>query len=302
MRLELRQRLTYGTIIGLAVLAVLLWDVATDLHIGILLVSLVFAGFGAREFRRLAAAKAQHPRLLPLMAGVVLLAAEAHLHDGWWCPAAWDAQRAYLTTLPLAMLILAMVLLWTAVSQMWRWGTTDFLTSIGATLFGLIYLGVTLNLLNRLALVDGLWAGAPINLGGMLVVLLIVAVKFGDIAAYFGGRAFGRRKMSPDISPGKTWEGFLASFVGAVGGTCLFAWAFGLATGTPPFTHAWQPVVWGLVLGPLGVAGDLAESAMKRDAAVKDSGTSLPGFGGWLDVLDALILAAPAAWLLAVVL
>ena len=60
--------------------------------------------------------------------------------------------------------------------------------------------------------------------------------------------------------------------------------------------------MWALVLGPLGVAGDLAESAMKRDAAVKDSGAAVPGFGGFLDILDALILAAPVAYLLALVL
>jgi phosphatidate cytidylyltransferase len=108
--------------------------------------------------------------------------------------------------------------------------------------------------------------------------------------------------MSPRISPGKTWEGFACSFVGAVGASYLFTWALGAWTGVGPFAGWWQPAVWGLVLGPLGVAGDLAESAMKRDASVKDSGSLMPGFGGWLDVLDALILAAPVAWLLAVLL
>ncbi len=71
---------------------------------------------------------------------------------------------------------------------------------------------------------------------------------------------------------------------------------------TDPFDAVWKPALWAVVLAPLGVLGDLAESCMKRDAAVKDSGSALPGFGGFLDVLDAILIAAPVAYTLALVL
>ena len=90
--------------------------------------------------------------------------------------------------------------------------------------------------------------------------------------------------------------------VGSVGGTYLFTFILSTLYVHQPFASWWQPAVWALVLGPIGVAGDLAESCMKRDAAVKDSGAAVPGFGGFLDILDALILTAPAAYLLALVL
>ena len=138
--------------------------------------------------------------------------------------------------------------------------------------------------------------------GTQLVLLFLATVKMGDIGAYFGGRTFGKHKMSPRISPGKTWEGFAFSFVGAIGGAYLFTWGLTATCAHAPFDGWWQPLVWALVLGPLGVAGDLAESAMKRDAAVKDSSNVVPGFGGFLDILDAVILAAPVAYLLALVL
>jgi phosphatidate cytidylyltransferase len=138
--------------------------------------------------------------------------------------------------------------------------------------------------------------------GTELVLLFLAATKLGDVGAYFGGRAFGRRKLAPGISPGKTWEGFYCSLAGSVIGVYGFQ-ALLIALGAPhPFGAWWAPTVWALCLGPLGVAGDLAESCMKRAAAVKDSGTALPGFGGFLDILDALILAAPLAVLLALIL
>jgi phosphatidate cytidylyltransferase len=116
----------------------------------------------------------------------------------------------------------------------------------------------------------------------------MVLVWVGDTAAYFVGRAIGRWKMSPRISPNKTWEGAGANFLGAL----FVAAVFGYWSRIPP-AHMLGMAAVGSVAGQIG---DLFESTWKRSADVKDSGSILPGHGGMLDRIDALILAAPAVW------
>ncbi len=123
----------------------------------------------------------------------------------------------------------------------------------------------------------------------MFVPLLICWL--GDSLAYFVGSAFGRHKMVPDISPAKSWEGFFAGIAGAVGGAVLAGFvgaAFPLAV----------MVTIGAVGGIAAVAGDLLESAVKRDAGVKDSGSLLPGHGGFLDRFDSILAVVPVVWAL----
>lgn len=313
MRPELRNRLMFGFPIAALVIGAVAHDLIRGSHWGILALGIIAGISGSIEFTRLARAHATHARLAPLLVIVVVLVLEAHaIHPqslGWLVPpyppylpgndpldsnsfSGWHA-------LPLIPLILGFGLLWTVLAQMFRYATENFFANVGSTLFGMIYLGISLHLLQQLALIE---SADSAYRGTQLVLLFMATVKMGDIGAYFGGRAFGKHKMSPRISPGKTWEGFAFSFVGAIGGAYLFTWALTATCAHAPFDGWWQPLVWALVLGPLGVAGDLAESAMKRDAAVKDSSNVVPGFGGFLDILDALILAAPVAYLLALVL
>jgi phosphatidate cytidylyltransferase len=128
--------------------------------------------------------------------------------------------------------------------------------------------------------------------GTTLVILtILLVVKATDIGAFFGGKTLGRHKLIPWLSPGKTWEGLVCGVLTAalVGLACArqmqyFAW--------------WQGLIFGAVIGAIGQAGDLLESLMKRDAAVKDSGSVVPGFGGILDVIDSPLLAAPFAYLM----
>ena len=290
MRPELRNRLIFGVTISGLMIGGLAHDLLRGSHLAVITVGVLALIAGAVEFIRLARAHAVHARLAPLVVVGVALVAEPHLREHLR-----DAPH----DLPILSLILGFGLLWTVLAQMFRYATEGFFANVGATLLGMIYLGVSLNLLQHLALIEA--PGNP-GRGTQLLLLFLGTTKLGDVAAYFGGRAFGRHKMSPRISPGKTWEGFAFSFVGAVGGAYLFSWLATLICAQPPFDAWWKPLIWGLVLGPLGVAGDLAESAMKRDAAVKDSGAAVPGFGGVLDILDAVILAAPVAYLLALVL
>jgi phosphatidate cytidylyltransferase len=116
-------------------------------------------------------------------------------------------------------------------------------------------------------------------------------VKFTDIGAYFTGKSIGRHKLIAWLSPGKTWEGLIGGLLVAalVGAACA------------PFlveVEWWQGLIFGAIFGFVGQCGDLLESLMKRDAEVKDSGNTIPGFGGVLDVIDSPLVTAPVAYLL----
>jgi phosphatidate cytidylyltransferase len=122
-------------------------------------------------------------------------------------------------------------------------------------------------------------------------LFLAIALNWvGDSAAYFAGRAFGTHKLSPVISPGKSWEGAVASVLGSV--------AFGLilAFYTLSQTPLWIVALVCVVANIAGQAGDLCESALKRGAGLKDSGTMLPGHGGWLDRVDSTLFAVPVTY------
>ncbi|MGE9268987.1 MAG: phosphatidate cytidylyltransferase [Verrucomicrobiales bacterium] len=129
--------------------------------------------------------------------------------------------------------------------------------------------------------------------GAWLVLLMITSAKFTDMGAYATGSLIGKHKMSPKISPGKTWEGFFGALlfaqagawgIWALGGEAL-AWLGGVHVG-----------VLGLLMALSAVSGDLVESVMKRSLAVKDSGKWLPGIGGSLDLIDSLCFAAPVMY------
>ena len=124
--------------------------------------------------------------------------------------------------------------------------------------------------------------------GPWLLLYTLVIVWASDTAAYFVGRAIGRFKLAPQLSPKKTWEGSLAGFIASMALAFLFErWL------SAPLPQLLIVAALGNVAGQLG---DLAESAYKRSAGVKDSGTLLPGHGGILDRIDALILAIPVVW------
>lgn len=160
-------------------------------------------------------------------------------------------------------------------------------------LFCLLYTGFTLTALPALI--------AQTN-GPSLVVFLLCVVWAGDIAALYVGRLWGRHKLAPKLSPNKTWEGTVGSVAGSllVAGALLalahlLAVRFNSATLSYP-EDTWYWLIVAVVVNAAAQVGDLAESALKRSAGVKDSGTLLPGHGGVLDRIDALLLAAPVLW------
>ena len=159
-------------------------------------------------------------------------------------------------------------------------------------LFGLLYVGFPLTLLPLI------WKQED---GPALLLFLMVCVWSGDIAALYIGRNFGKRKLAPRLSPGKTWEGAIASVVGSVlAGMAVVLVSDRLAARGSTFLHIteplWQSILLAILINVAAQVGDLLESAIKRGANVKDSGTMLPGHGGILDRIDALLLAAPVLW------
>jgi len=184
-----------------------------------------------------------------------------------------------------------------------RGGNTQGVAAAAAvTLLAALYLGLP----------TGFYAAMRRWHEGWMIVAVLLTTKSSDIGAYFTGRLIGKHKLIAWLSPGKTWEGLAGGLVfsGLVG--VGLAWWFN-ATGNAgfyteqgggrvfhPVTYPlWGAFVTGVAFGLLGQCGDLAASLLKRDAGIKDSGKTIPGFGGLLDVMDSPIAVAPIAyWLL----
>ncbi len=170
------------------------------------------------------------------------------------------------------------------------------LFSVSATVFGALYTGGTLAfviLIRKLPETPGQLPADRIE-GFLLVLLPLLVTWAGDTAAYFVGKRFGRRRLAPRTSPGKTVEGGIAGLAGSLAaGLCLGFFLDGQANF--PVTPAAGALI-GLFLGAAGQLGDLAESRFKREAGVKDSSRLLLGHGGVLDRFDALFFAIPLAY------
>lgn len=134
--------------------------------------------------------------------------------------------------------------------------------------------------------------------GWLFIFYLVVVTKFCDIGAYVTGRMFGRHPMVPSISPKKTWEGLFGGFVVALAAS-VSAFEYLKDRIAPVGFNQFDAVALGILLGGMGVIGDLAESVIKRQTNVKDSGGVLPGIGGALDLIDSLLFTVPIlyAWL-----
>ena len=144
-------------------------------------------------------------------------------------------------------------------------------------IIGILYVGWLLSFLVALRL----------EAGREWLFLVLFATFGSDTAAYFTGKAFGKRKMAPRISPGKTWVGAAAGLFGAV----IISLLFTLPTPLQLPLEYWQAVLLGVLISVFGQLGDLAESALKRYSGVKESGSLMPGHGGLLDRMDSIILA-----------
>ena len=243
--------------------------------LGCALFTLAVVAIAAQEWSRLAGFTIAGTRLF---AGGLVGIGAALLAWGW-SSAGWA---------PGLVLVVCggAAIFWLALAPAWvvrRWSTRHRPTQ---ALVGYIVLLAT-----WVALVE-LQARSP-----WLVLAAMAIVWIADTAAYFTGRAFGRRKLAPMVSPGKSWEGVYGAWVAVV----LYAWLLvplAAAAGYRLTVDGLTVVIWlGLIfaIASASVVGDLFESLLKRQAGVKDRGTLLPGHGGILDRIDALLAAMPLA-------
>lgn len=247
------------------------------------------AAWSAREFCRLALGDENDWRIEALgIAGAGALVVLAGLAPGL---AAWGAWAA--------VLLVALVLAASGLAALCRADGARPATSVSAAAAAAVYAGGTLSFAVFLRGLPDSWAAAPAPgpwEGPLLALLPVAVVWTGDSAAYAAGRKAGRRKLAPRISPGKTVEGAVAGLAASGAAGWLVGLAFG---GSPNLPSPWTGLAAGLALGGAGQIGDLAESAFKRGARVKDSGSVLGGHGGVLDRFDGVYFALPVAYGLA---
>ena len=170
-------------------------------------------------------------------------------------------------------------------------GTT--METLGADILGIAYLGVLLSVTAQLRWVAGVQAGY------LVLASLVIGAKCGDIGGYTLGRLFGKKKLVPTLSPGKTQIGGVGAILGsslAVTAWLHFAPGYFFDNGVP--CNIFWSLIYGAIIGVVGLVGDLAESLIKRDVGKKDSAVLMPGFGGLLDLLDSVLYAGPVAVLL----
>ena len=163
------------------------------------------------------------------------------------------------------------------------------IAAAGAVMFSMVYLGLMLGFLLAIRRTHSAW----------FIVGIILTTKACDTGAYFTGRAIGRHKLIPWLSPGKTWEGLLGGVLAAV----LLGTGLALLSHRLPMPsdhiNPWLGALCGFIFALVGQFGDLTKSLLKRGAGIKDSSSILPGLGGVLDVIDSPLMVAPVAfWLL----
>ena len=294
MEKALRNRLTFGSIMLVALFGLLWLDHSAE-HwtypaysignreygiggIGLLALLLVVLPFAVYELAQLFAMERVKPSI-----GTAILGCGMIILHGFMTQFPFF-ERVATSTLAF---IVVFVMLIAALRRALKLTTHDAILSMAGTVLATLYLGGLAWFLISLRVKHGeFFEGSTSK-----ILMVLLTVKFTDIGAYFGGRKFGKHKLIPWLSPGKTCEGLLCGMLvaGIVGAICAH-W----------ITHLLPPkgFVFGMIIGCIGQMGDLLESLMKRDAEVKDSGRAIPGFGGILDVIDSPLLAAPFAYLL----
>lgn len=284
----IRTRLWVGTLLALGAAGVLFGDSYLAQRgfawFPFLLVFLLYAGAaGARELVRLF--PAAHRPSEPLVTCGVQLLLVAN-----WYPAV-RLQFSAAPASPWAMLVVVFVgvLIAAFLLEMQRYTGEPGVAvpRLALTVFAVAYLGLLPCFFAQIR-----WLSNDPDASGLMLALVVFVPKGNDIGAFFTGTFLGRHKMTPVLSPKKTWEGFAG---GMLTGAAV---AVGLSFLAPVFRGgALEAAAFGLAVGVAGVLGDLAESLVKRDCQTKDASKSIPGFGGVLDVIDSVLFAAPVAYL-----
>jgi phosphatidate cytidylyltransferase len=283
----LRWRLILGIAL-VAGLALLCWRDAQATWPGSWLFPLwlVLCGLAGDELWRLASAGGRRPPRL-LMVGGALAVGAANGFDVYGLALSPDLEG--LGRAAAAVVLVTVAAFAVEIGRYEQPGQA--MASVALVVLSAVYVGLFGSFLIQLRLLGSSAQGL------LALISLIAVVKAGDIGAYTGGRLFGRHKMAPRLSPGKTWEGASWGLLFSVfAGLAVF---YGLAPKLLPTSNApqlWPVVAFSLVISAAGMAGDLAESLLKRDCGLKDSSAWMPGFGGVLDLLDSILFSAPIAY------
>ena len=285
-------RLVVSAIVLPALIAVFYFDHRSGSRAPLLLALVILLALrSAFELVHLLRTRSMRPSLLPSMLGAGAVAASAWLHEPWGI----DPQSvAGLGPIALVFTGCVLVLFFKAIIRYQQPG--DNAEALSTEILTVVYCGLLLAVTAQLRWVRGAEVGY-IALGS-----LIAAAKCGDIGAYTLGRLFGKRKMAPRLSPGKTWAGGLGALLGSAIGAVAWMWIAARYIAPPdhPLTAWYWIAIYGAVIGVVGLIGDLCESLIKRDVGKKDAAALMPGFGGLLDLLDSVLYAGPvayAAWL-----
>ncbi len=295
MSSELARRISFGVVAAPIAIAILLYGGAA---LAALLA--ITAAIAASEFFRLARAT----NLTPLdntgivIAGLMPLVVHAR-YLNIYQP---DVSISIGSLSAVAILFVLALAIWL------RGVTGKPLGAVSATVFGAAYTGGMLSFAYAIRYHDYAFAPAVVTLGrstltlssgGLLLLIPVVATWASDTGAYAVGRAIGRHKLIPSVSPGKTVEGAIGGLLASV----LVTWALAswLLRPGAHLDFRWRPVggiLFGAVVSAAAQVGDIAESLLKRDAGVKDSSTLIPGHGGVLDRVDSLLFVFPVSYVL----
>jgi phosphatidate cytidylyltransferase len=267
----------FSTILLWALVAGVLWFFRTT---GALVLVTVISVLTLREFYQLMRSSGYAPfqKLGMTFGGLITISPWLEGEFGWPLE----------LLLPLAVVVFACRLLGERTPE-------TRVESLASTLFGIVYVAFMLKYL--VAIITPLQGDTISADGRLLLCLWLVAVtKFCDMGALLTGLAIGRHKMSPQISPKKTWEGAVGGVVFSMGVGAAIAW-FARDLFPPHMTPGTAALI-AIPIGIIGIVADLVESVLKRRANLKDSGATIPGIGGMFDLSDSIILVAPIGYFL----
>ena len=273
-------RILVGSLLALAAVGVLIGDGYLAPWFPCLFICLIIAGvLASRELVHIFPGTLRPSRLLVTTGVLICLA------GNWFPTVRREMGFEHGSVWPYLMYAFVSILLAAFLVEMYRFRQPgSVVPRLGAAILAVAYLGLLPCYFVQLRFIQSPYTG-------LLLAVTILVPKCNDVAAFFTGTFIGRTKMTPLLSPKKTWEGFAG---GLIGGTVV---AVLVSFSAPIFQGGLaEAIAFGIVLGLAGVLGDLAESLIKRDCQTKDASKDIPGFGGLLDVIDSVLFAAPVAY------
>ncbi|MCS7236900.1 MAG: phosphatidate cytidylyltransferase [Thermoguttaceae bacterium] len=290
---DLSRRVVVGTSLAGFLLAVCYGDYWLEILLDIPGVALfpvlmVFAMAATREILELTVAGGVRPIPWVVYSSCALVICSSWFTPLWYRFARTLYERWHTSPSDWTLFALASGMMLVFIAEMRRYTRPGGITvNVASSVLAMLYIGLLFSFLVQIRIVWGLRA----------LLATLIAVKFGDTAAYIVGKAIGRSKLAPGLSPKKTVEGAL----GAVAASCFGSWLalsvlMPAPTGSSTLAPSWGWLPFGILVGIFGILGDLAESLIKRDVARKDSGTLIPGFGGVLDLVDSVLISSPVAY------